>query len=68
MITIPRLKLKKVSRIHFSMYLEDGQLILKNNSLNGTYINGLAVEKQVIFPGDILSVLQDDFCIYKFQF
>ena len=52
----PKISDQKVSRTHFSMYLENGILMLSNNSQNGTYINGFAVEKQVIFPGDIISM------------
>ena len=55
----------KTSRIHFSINLENGNLTLKNNSMNGTFVNGDIVDKKTIYIGDIISVLKNDFEMFK---
>ena len=58
----------QVSRVHFSLHAENGLIILTNNSLNGTFINGFVADKKPIFPGDIVSILQEDFQLFKLEF
>ena len=55
----------KTSRIHFSINLENGNLTLKNNSMNGTFVNSDIVDKKTIYIGDIISVLKNDFEMFK---
>ena len=35
--------------------------------MNGTFLNGTSVEKETLFYGDIISILQEDFEIYRFE-
>ena len=50
------------------MCSKNGKVMITNNSFNGTFINGVAVDKGTIFPGDIVSILQDDFEIFELVF
>jgi pSer/pThr/pTyr-binding forkhead associated (FHA) protein len=61
------LQYNKVSRVHFSISRNNGNLILKNNSMNGTFVNGILVDKIGLLPGDVVSVLQNDFEIFRFE-
>ena len=44
----------------------DGNLLLNNESMNGTFINGLTVvDVQPLKLGDVISVLDPSFDIFK---
>ena len=59
---------QSVSSFHAQIYFEDGRYMLEDiKSTNGTYINGVRVDKKSLQPGDeirisqtVLVVLDDD--------
>lgn len=59
---------QSVSGFHAQIYFEDGRYMLEDlNSTNGTFINGMRVEKKSLQPGDeirisatVMFVLEDD--------
>ena len=54
-------------RVHFVISLEGRNLVLKSKSLNGTFVNGSAVEEKCLVSGDIVAVLDDDFELFKIE-
>ncbi len=65
-LTIGRNKLNQmilpsqsVSNYHAKIYFEDGRYMLEDlNSTNGTFINGIMVDKKSLQPGDEISISQ----------
>ncbi len=48
-----------VSNFHAKIYFEDGRYMLEDlNSTNGTFINGVMVDKKSLQPGDEISISQ----------
>jgi len=48
-----------VSNFHVKIYFEDGRYMLEDlNSTNGTFINGVMVDKKSLQPGDEISISQ----------
>ncbi len=48
-----------VSNYHVKIYFEDGRYMLEDlNSTNGTFINGIMVDKKSLQPGDEISISQ----------
>ncbi len=46
-----------VSNYHAKIYFEDGRYMLEDlNSTNGTFINGIMVDKKSLQPGDEISI------------
>ena len=61
------LKHDKISRVHISLVRDCGKLILYNKSANGTYVNGIKVDRKLLEHGDRIGVLKEDFEICYFQ-
>ena len=61
------LEYNKASRVHFSLFLNDGKLMLKNNSMNGTFVNGLPEDEKCLCSGDEISVLHKDYVIFRWE-
>ena len=61
------LEYNKASRVHFSLSLDDGHLILTNNSMNGTFVNGVSVENKCLCSGDKISILHKDLEIFRWE-
>ena len=57
----------KASRHHFKIHLECGQFFLTNMSSNGTFVNGMKIEKHFLSHGDKISILENDFEIFHFH-
>ncbi len=50
---------RAVSGHHARIYFEDGRYMLEDqNSTNGTFINGIMVDKKSLQPGDEISISQ----------
>lgn len=50
---------QSVSNYHAAIYFEDGRYMLEDlNSTNGTFINGLKVDKKSLQPGDEICISQ----------
>jgi hypothetical protein len=50
---------QSVSNYHARIYFEDGRYMLEDmNSTNGTYINGIKVDKKSLQPGDEIRISQ----------
>lgn len=48
-----------VSNYHAKLYFEDGRYMLEDlNSTNGTFVNGITVDKKSLQPGDEISISQ----------
>lgn len=46
-----------ISNFHAKVYFEDGRYMLEDlNSTNGTFINGIMVDKKSLQPGDEISI------------
>ena len=47
-----------VSNLHTRIFQENGEWIVKNNnSTNGTFLNGKAIEKEILVYGDVIYVM-----------
>lgn len=47
-----------VSNLHTRIFQENGEWIVKNNnSTNGTFLNGKAIEKEILTYGDVIYVM-----------
>ena len=57
----------KTSRVHLLLANELGELILYDKSTNGTYVNGIKVEKIKLSSGDKVAMLRYDYNIFSFQ-
>lgn len=50
---------QSVSNYHAKIYFEDGRYMLEDlNSTNGTFVNGITVDKKSLQPGDEISISQ----------
>lgn len=50
---------QSVSNFHAKIYFEDGRYMLEDiDSTNGTFINGVKVDKKSLQPGDEISISQ----------
>lgn len=55
---------QSVSNYHAQIYFEDGRYMLEDlNSTNGTYINGVRIDKKSLQPGDEIRISQTVFVV-----
>ena len=62
------MKYDKTSRIHIQISQENGKMVLHDKSENGTYANGVKVEKKYLNTGDKIAVIRADFNIFSFNY
>ena len=51
-------------RIHFVIKNKNGELLLQNTSMNGTYVNRTLVDEKLLVSGDVVSILKCDYEIF----
>lgn len=53
-----------VSNYHAKIYFEDGRYILEDNSsTNGTFVNGIKIDKKFLQPGDKIRISETVFTV-----
>ena len=63
------LQLGKVSRVQFQLQRSGNNVVIEDNSMNGTYVNGLKLGKggqHSLDQEDTISILQMDFEVFLF--
>ena len=63
------LQCSQVSRVHFELKRVGSSVALIDQSMNGTYVNGIKVGKgkqQSLDQGDVVAILQRDFDVFVF--
>ena len=46
---------------------QNGNLLMQNLSVNGTFVNGTLVDEKLLVPGDIISVIKSDYGIFTIE-
>ena len=62
------MKYDKTSRTRIQISQENGKFVLYDKSENGTYTNGVKVEKKYLSDGDRIAVIRADFNIFSFDY